>query len=190
MDEKLTYREHVQRMVDKCSKVINIMRCLTGSNWGAGRAMLLMIYKAMIRSVFDYGCVVYGSAAQSTLAKLDIVQARALRICTGATKLTPVRALLVEAGETPLSLRRKKLVVNYIVKLKGFGKLLLSASVLEESWEFRQGVKKYIRNSFLHCVKGGIRELDFHSVEIVSPVPWPGVPPWLWHEPDVDLFNK
>ena len=63
VDEKLTYKEHVCRMVSKCGKVINILRCLVGCSWGADRNLMLMIYKAMIRSVFDYGCLAYGSAA-------------------------------------------------------------------------------------------------------------------------------
>lgn len=50
-------------MVNKCGKVINILRCLVGRSWGADRILMLMIYKAMIRSVFDYGCLAYGSAA-------------------------------------------------------------------------------------------------------------------------------
>ncbi len=53
---------------------------------------------ALIRSVLDYGCVVFGSAAQSQLKKLDVVQAQALRLCCGAFKTTPVSALQVEMG--------------------------------------------------------------------------------------------
>jgi len=69
--EKLMYKEHV------CSgKIINILRCLTGCSWGAGRNLMLMIYKAMIRSVFDYGCLEYGLEARSTLDELDVVQSR------------------------------------------------------------------------------------------------------------------
>ncbi len=75
-----------------------------------------MIYKAMVRSIFDYGCLAYGSAAKTTLAKLDVVQARALRLCTCTFRTTPIPALLVEAGEAPLRLLREKLALNYWVK--------------------------------------------------------------------------
>lgn len=124
VDEKLTYKEHVSRMVSKCGKVINILRCLVGCSWGADRNLMLMIYKAMIRSVFDYGCLAYGSAARSTLSKLDVVQSRALRICTGAFRTTTILSLLVEAGEVPLRLRRAKLALNYFVKIKSSGSAL------------------------------------------------------------------
>lgn len=79
---------------------------------------MMTIYKAMIRAVFDYGCLAYGLAAKSILNKLDVVQARALKLCTGAFGTTLTPALLVEAREAPLRLRRTKLVLNYFENYK------------------------------------------------------------------------
>lgn len=115
------------------------MRCLAGCCWGADRNLMLMIYKAMIRAIFDYGCLAYGSAAKSILAKLDVVQARALKLCIGAFRTTPIPALLVEAGEAPLRLQCAKLALNYWIKLKRFGTALPSISLLAECWEFEKG---------------------------------------------------
>lgn len=36
-----------------------------------------MIYRAMIRSIIDYGCMTYGSAASTVFTKLDILPAKA-----------------------------------------------------------------------------------------------------------------
>ena len=61
----------------------NVMRCLTVRDWGVSCSALKTIktiYVAMIRSVFDYGCIVHGSAAVSLLRKLDVIQAKALRV--------------------------------------------------------------------------------------------------------------
>lgn len=55
-----------------------------------------MIYGAMIRSILDYCCVNFGSAAKSVLCKLDQVQAKALRICSDSFKSTSIPALLIE----------------------------------------------------------------------------------------------
>lgn len=46
-------------------KVTNVMRCLTGRDCGASRSLLKRMYVALIRSVVDYGNVMYGSAARS-----------------------------------------------------------------------------------------------------------------------------
>lgn len=57
-DERLTWAVHIQKMVDKCKKNLNVMRCLVGSDWGADRTAMKALYTGFITSVFDYGCVV------------------------------------------------------------------------------------------------------------------------------------
>lgn len=75
-DKRLTWSVHIQKMIGKCKKVLNVMRCLCGVDWGANRT----IYFSLIRSVFDYGCVAYRSAAKFHLSKLDVIQHKALRL--------------------------------------------------------------------------------------------------------------
>ena len=53
--------------------------------WGAGQDTQLMIYRAMIRSRLDYGCLCYGTAARSALKTLDVIQAKSLRIDCGVS---------------------------------------------------------------------------------------------------------
>ena len=43
-DARLTWKEHVGQVADKCKKVLNVMRCLTGVEWGADTASLRYIY--------------------------------------------------------------------------------------------------------------------------------------------------
>lgn len=105
-DAKLTWNEHIKKVHAKCKKILNVMRCLRGSEWGASRSALKKIYVALIRSVLDYGSAAYGSASKSSLKKLKVVQAQALRLCCGAFTSTPVSALQVEVGEMPLHLRK------------------------------------------------------------------------------------
>ena len=77
-----------------------------------------MIYKALIRSVFDYGCTAYNTASENVKDKLNKIQAQALRICCGAMKCTSISALQVECGEMPLRLRRESLQYKYEAKMK------------------------------------------------------------------------
>lgn len=49
-----------------------------------------MIYIAMIRSFIDYGYMTYGSAVSTVIKDLDIVHAKALRICSGAFRTTQI----------------------------------------------------------------------------------------------------
>lgn len=109
----VTWADHIRKMEEKCKKVINVMRCLTGREWGASCSSLKRMYVVLIRSVLDYGCVASGSAARSLTRKLDVIQAQALRVCSGAFKTSPVPALQVEMGEMPLELRRMQMMANY-----------------------------------------------------------------------------
>ena len=82
-DRKLTFGIHVNEVVCSVKLRLNILKVVSGFNWGADRTCLLRICQALCLSKIDYGCQVYGSACQTTLQKLDIVHNTALRICTG-----------------------------------------------------------------------------------------------------------
>lgn len=110
LDERLTWRHHIEHVETKCKKVLNLMRMITGQCWGADRKSLKYIYTALIRSFIDYGCVIYSSACKTSLRKLERVQFKAIRIALGAIKTAPTSALLVESEEYPLSLRYIKLL--------------------------------------------------------------------------------
>lgn len=50
-DSRLTWRSHVKQVEDKCKKIINIMRCLTGVEWGADFKSLK--YICLWRNAFE-----------------------------------------------------------------------------------------------------------------------------------------
>ncbi len=72
---------------------------------------------ALIRSVIDYGSVVYRSAAKTLLKKLEVIQNQALRLCCRAIKTSLAIAIQVEMGEIPLNQRYKQLMMNYWASL-------------------------------------------------------------------------
>ena len=48
-----------------------VTRVVGHTDWEADRIVLLRMYRALVRSKLDYGCIVYGSARQSVLKPLD-----------------------------------------------------------------------------------------------------------------------
>lgn len=117
-DNKLKWGFHINAVVTKCEKALNILRIITKVRWGSDFSTAMSVYKAYIRSVIDYGCSLYGNASPKHLHRLDVIQNKALRIAVGAMRSTPVNALQIEANEPPLSLRRQMLAVKYITKAK------------------------------------------------------------------------
>lgn len=136
IDDKYTWKNHIEKVETKCKKVLNLMRCLAGLAWGADREVLLHIYRALLRATLDYGCMVFDIAAKSHLQKLDRMQYRALRLCLGAVNTTPINALLVESSDLPLNLRRTKLSLAYWIRIQGKGNGNIASSVLQNCWEY------------------------------------------------------
>jgi len=116
-DKKLTFNKHIKYLKDRRMKALNLLRVVAHKDCGADCATLLKLYRSHVRTKWDYGCVVYGSAQQLVLESLDCVQKAALRTCLGAFRTSPIASLHVEAGEVPLELRRQQLCLQDICKL-------------------------------------------------------------------------
>ena len=118
VDNRLSWRPHLLALKTKSMKALNILKCLSGTSWGADRQSLLLLYRSIIRSKIDYGCVVYQAATKTNLLLLDPVHHLALRLCTGAFRSSPKLSLYAECGEPSLHLRRAQLSLQYMVRLK------------------------------------------------------------------------
>src|SRR6266516_462930 len=116
-DSHLTWNAHIEELENKTNKNLNIMRCISGTNWGSSKSILLTIYKALILSHIDYCCFVYNDCSPTLKRKVDTIQYKSLLLAVGAMKGTALKALLGECGEIPLKLRRKKLILKYLLKI-------------------------------------------------------------------------
>ena len=118
IDNKLNFNEHINYIIDRCNKRLNLMRNLCGTTWGASISTLLVIYKTLIRSVIEYGEIIYINTSITNKNKLNSLQYQALKICCGAAAGSPLVALQNETGEIPLELNREKQQLIYYAKVK------------------------------------------------------------------------
>ena len=79
-DRKLNFIPHISYLKDKCQKALNLIRVVANTDWGADRKVLLRLYRTLVRSKLDYGCIVYGSARKSYLKMLDPIHNQGLRL--------------------------------------------------------------------------------------------------------------
>ena len=105
-DKKLSFKGHATHLAGKCNTYINIMKFLTGTTFGCNFKTLRTIYKALILSTLNYGCVAYHTLSSTVEKQLKTIQTRALRICLGALQSTPNIVTIVESSEIPLTLQR------------------------------------------------------------------------------------
>ena len=117
-DKKLSFIPHLDKLKSKCLQALNLLKVVSHMDWGADRDVLLRLYRALIRSKLDYGCIVYGSARKSYVKRLDTIHNQGLRICLGAFRTSPMESLYAEANEPSLYRRRDKLSLQYAMKLK------------------------------------------------------------------------
>ena len=116
-DSKLSFIPHITSLKSRCTKSLDPIKVLSNATWGADRRVLFRLYRALIRSKLDSGCIVYGSARQSYIKRLDTVHNQGLRLCLGAFRTSPVQSLYVEANEPPLGISWTPLSLQYCVKL-------------------------------------------------------------------------
>ncbi|XP_016409773.1 RNA-directed DNA polymerase from mobile element jockey-like isoform X2 [Sinocyclocheilus rhinocerous] len=183
MDSKLNFKIHIQKLIEKCKKGINVLRCLSGAEWGASCQSLKRIYGAVIRSNIDYGSVVYSSANKILLKKIEVIQNQALCICCGAFRSSPVASLQVEMGELPLEQRRFQLRLRYWYGVKGHLENHPVKLILKDCWEYEY---KEI-TSFGWVVRKEANSLELKDHEIAPSVAIPAIPPWLFPMPLIDL---
>ena len=112
-DRALTWKAHIDNLKKKCHRRIDLLKSLSHSSWGADRETMLYLYKTLIRPKLDYGSVVYASASDAILRKLDPIQNTAIRLSTRAFKSSPIPSLHAETGIVPLTYRREKICLQY-----------------------------------------------------------------------------
>ena len=69
-------------------------------------------------SKLDYSCFIYWVARKTYLKELNTIHHQGLRLALGAYSTSPVKSLYTEADEPPLTLRHKKLALQYSTKPK------------------------------------------------------------------------
>ena len=102
----------------QCKEALNLIRVVAHLKWGGDRDTPLMLYRTIVRSKLDYGCIVYDTASNTNLRQLDSIHNAGLRLALGAFCTSPVSSMYTEANEAPLEERRLKLSMNYYLKTR------------------------------------------------------------------------
>ncbi|GBO14335.1 RNA-directed DNA polymerase from mobile element jockey [Araneus ventricosus] len=121
LDTEINCGKHIAKLVEKGRKRLQLLKFISGRDWGANSGTLRMTYTALIRPVLEYGYQVYQVASQTNLNKLEKVQLSAARIITGLRSCCPKAIVLYEADLQPLSMRIRTNSAKYIAKLQSLG---------------------------------------------------------------------
>ena len=53
-DKTFSWTQRIDYVIDRCKGRLNLMRCMSGTSFGAGKETPIIIYKALISSIIDY----------------------------------------------------------------------------------------------------------------------------------------
>ncbi|GFV98638.1 putative RNA-directed DNA polymerase from transposon BS [Trichonephila clavipes] len=105
LDPEILGNKHIDNIVFKARKWLNIVRYIFERDWGADAGTLRNTYISLIRPILEYSVPVYCSASVTNLQKLEKVQLSAARIITGLKNTCPRDIVLFEADlQPPLAL--------------------------------------------------------------------------------------
>ena len=86
LDSKLDFNENISKKINKCNKIIGIMKKLS---LFLSRKTLLTIYKSFVRPNLDYADIIYDKPFNESFeAKIEKIQYRAAPVITGVIKGT------------------------------------------------------------------------------------------------------
>ena len=101
-DRKLTWSIQFDYMVKSCESRLSGLRKICRKDFGLTPRNALIVYKAFIRPVLEYGCISWLNISDTKMRKLQIIQNKALRLALRAPIETPIIDLHREAIICPL----------------------------------------------------------------------------------------
>ena len=189
-DNKFTWNAHVNYIEANRYKRMNLLKFVSGTKWGANRSSFYKLYTAFILSKIDYGCEFYYSASQQNRYKLDRIQYKCFRLCTGAFKSTPINILLITNKEKPLEIRRKELQTKFLYRIYNKDIFFDHTNICWQNFYVNQNFKDSIVNTVLKTVSRAELVMYYNNYNIHTQII--PIPPWKISEISVNwnLLNQ
>ena len=114
---KLSWSTHINIILEKARKNLNLIKILTKLPWGMDPQTLVHITTAIIRSSITYGQEIYFSAPKSSLKKLQSIESKAYKLAIGVPVHTSTNLLYQTIGILPLEEYRKLSSSKFLIKM-------------------------------------------------------------------------
>ena len=73
LDKKLRWKDHIEHVMEQCSKRLNAIKTVASREWGADTVSLRTFYLSFVRSKMTYCCEIWGSTAATHINKLQLL---------------------------------------------------------------------------------------------------------------------
>jgi len=172
-DNGLRFTGHVDKIVRKGRKRVNILKCMASKDWGNALETQRTLYIQYVRSCMEYTSSAYAPWLPPTsIDRLEKVQNAAMRAIAGLAATCPIQFLRLETNLEPLQLRLEKSDVILWDRYRRLPdedqrkKMILKDIPARSNLKTRHGWR----------IKTKMRALEF-DVPVATESPM--IPPWL-----------
>ena len=137
----MNLNKHIQKLKEKSSRRLNIIKRLASTQWGANKNTLRQLYNGYVRSTMEYNIALQSISSDSTQASLDKVESSAVHFIAGAMKSTSTAACHIHTNIQPLCFRRDAAVLEMTEKYRRQEKHIPNSKIVN-NWKENTRLKK------------------------------------------------
>jgi ribonuclease HI len=180
LDRKLSFKLYVSHVIIQCQSIINLMRHISGSKWGADQRSLRIIFQSHIMAYITYAAPALLLLSKTQKAKLASVYNKGIKVMCRVTRFSNPKAVQVLAGIPPPHLLMLRAYLKYCIRSKSYG----LPSCTAQSFTWHTVFNKYSKN-LLQDISANFMSRHCLPISPVSVVP--AFPPWCSVRPVVDI---
>ena len=176
---KLKWNLHIEHLLTKARKRLNLLKVIINQPWSQNTNTLLHLALSLIRSSLIYGQEVYFTASKYLLKKLQSIDSRALKMAIGVPVHTNTLKCYKEIGILPLCDQRKLATAKYAVRSLSVPNSVRDELLIdsERDYPLRAQNIPYLEptNNYISEITSPCN-VDLSSIQVVSSLS--PLPPW------------
>ncbi|XP_055590205.1 uncharacterized protein LOC129742338 [Uranotaenia lowii] len=126
LDKLGRYRGHLRNLELRLKERLDMLKVISQIKYGGHPETMKLLFRALVRSLVDYGSITHANAAKSNRSRIDVVMNQCWRKITGCTRTTPKNTLCALAGEFPLNIRSQYLACREIARYAANGSIVMN----------------------------------------------------------------
>ena len=133
LDNKLSFRYHLDLKIKKCKYVVNRLSGAMGKFWGISPQMAMWAWKGIARPMLTFGALVWAKVCRfkTTREKLQTLQRQSMKSLSYFRKSTPSLGLETMTNTTPLDLHILNVAAQALIRTKGHEKFTVMQLLTE-----------------------------------------------------------
>ena len=114
LDQSLSFSDHINDLVSRAKKRLNLLKSLRGQTWGASPETILYSYRTYVRPILEYGSILFSYGNDTLLNKIRNIETQAIKIAHRLRAWATNTRCYELINFNPIDQRMKTLTKNFI----------------------------------------------------------------------------